>query len=116
MPGACCGSIDADLERPYPLQLKTCAAQDLCFYAQLLFYLSRYLSHTIEDENMKRKTPTEPTLKLYHAYNKPSWISKMQDLCPSLVRVHENTSTAQSLEASRSAWMEKTNKREEHGN
>jgi hypothetical protein len=29
-----------------------------------------------------------------------SQISKEQDLCPSLVRVHENTSTAQGLEAS----------------
>ena len=53
-------------------QTKTCEAQDLCFDAQLLFDLCRYLSHTIEDENKKKKERKEPTLEPYHAYDKPN--------------------------------------------
>ena len=61
-----------DPEDSRPVRPKTCEAQDLCFDAQLLFDLCRYLSHTIEDENKKKKERKEPTLEPYHAYDKPN--------------------------------------------
>ena len=41
-----------------------------------------------------------------------SQVSKEQDLCPSLVHVHENTSTAQGLEASIRECLSEENQHE----